>query len=371
MYHSRAFIKNPLEFNCIVVNNRLSPISADKFIELECAAAVVMAEQICLHCKKSVVSSAECLRCGGSFHPACLVQASEAKGRQCRHIDARGLLKEVDSQSKLLQKMTLKISALEESIKKSDTIIAQQNDQTSKIISELTERITALEEKLADYQGSDNDCRVAEIDSQLTQRESQTGLIALVSEKLKIQSEEISCKLDNVVGAIKSTNKELVRFLAQSSTSLEPPINNIGSAVAASVTGTPELLPAKQSAIVRGTNSGPSDISAAIPRKWFYVGNLDSECTTDSLIKHLDTRGLKPLSCEKLQRDGEDKASFKISVTPDKESSILNGDNWPANIIVKPFIFRKMPRNNRSTQDNRNFRRGSEHYYRRRNRRFQ
>lgn len=39
----------------------------------------------CFHCRKVVVNYQKCAKCGAVFHPACMVQANEAKGRQCFH----------------------------------------------------------------------------------------------------------------------------------------------------------------------------------------------------------------------------------------------------------------------------------------------
>lgn len=44
-----------------------------------------LVKEKCFHCKKVVVNYQKCVKCSAVFHPACMVQANEAKGRQCFH----------------------------------------------------------------------------------------------------------------------------------------------------------------------------------------------------------------------------------------------------------------------------------------------
>ncbi|CAG9771310.1 unnamed protein product [Ceutorhynchus assimilis] len=53
--------------------------------------------------------------------------------------------------------------------------------------------------------------------------------------------------------------------------------------------------------VVSGKNTNNLSITAAKPCKWFYVGNLSSDCTVDSLRSHMVDVGLSTMGCEKLK----------------------------------------------------------------------
>lgn len=107
----------------------------------------------CCHCKKSVTEVVKCRKCGNSFHPACLTQASRLRSAECVHVTEskvrsgsvvdcddtqkllllRTLVKELQSKNQILEENCLlreKVSNLEEKLKISkDTLENHKHKQ--------------------------------------------------------------------------------------------------------------------------------------------------------------------------------------------------------------------------------------------------
>lgn len=190
---------------------------------------------------------------------------------------------------------------------------------------------------------------------------------------LRNQQEQIALKLDSVVDAIKNTNVELVKtFLskneelvktAQSKDNTNPRVftqSQVSQAINDSLTHINLVTRNKSSKapsnVISGKNTNSFNITAAKSCKWFYVGNLSSECTVDLLKSHLVDIGLSPMSCEKLKSKQDHKSSFKIAIPTEQESMILNSNEWPMDVIVKPFVFK--PDRQYNSTGPRNFHRG-------------
>lgn len=323
----------------------------------------------CLHCKKDVVASIECLKCGGYFHPACMAQANEAKSKHCLHVDLKGLVKEYEAQNKIIQKLLSKITKLEDNVSKNSEI---STINTAKIM-ELTAKVETLENELQQYRVNNLSETRPDLPSSAGEESFRDleSIGSILNKELKNHSEILADKMNNVAKAILSSNKELVRFLTHNATLNHGPSLNAdqreqgysevipqtedSSKLSSSNLARTSSLSTNPGGVIRGTSEGTLRISAACEQKWFYVGNLTRECTDEQIKNHLIENNISVLSCEKLDRN-DHRASFKISVTPQQETAILNSKIWPLNVIVKPFVFRRSGlRTNGSRQ---NFRRG-------------
>ncbi|XP_050312962.1 uncharacterized protein LOC126748003 [Anthonomus grandis grandis] len=356
---------------------------------------VPSSDKICVHCKKNVVTCLECLRCGKIFHPACMNQANEAKNKQCRHIDVRGLAKEVESQNKTILKLNNKINILEETIKKlmekSENQQLQESPSLNNPIMEINKKIEEMEQDIEYLKtkppmlvlSSETVTEVDEI-SENSKQGRDDDLLTTINGALKDQSEQIAIKLDGIVQAIKSTNKELVEFLTQNITKSSPvtktplqekkllnitnanpakelmqtrPTIANGISASSSATINQTSISNQIQSMVKGTGR-VLDITAAAERKWYYVGNLHPDCTEERLKDHLIKNDIDLSSCEKLNSQFDHKVAFKISFEPQLEKLVLNSDLWPLNVVVKPFSFRPMGRRFNGMNTSQNFRRG-------------
>lgn len=108
-----------------------------------------------------------------------------------------------------------------------------------------------------------------------------------------------------------------------------------------------------------GTRDRVMSIAAAQRRKWFYIGNLDLNTNKEELCKHLNSFDISIIDCEKLQvRNNNYAAAFKVAVTPEETSKILDSEIWPKSVAVKPYIFNQRDggsSNDRGHQPRRNF----------------
>lgn len=170
--------------------------------------------------------------------------------------------------------------------------------------------------------------------------------------ELKNQAENIAEKLEGVVKAIIKSNTELVQLMTSPTVtknvkdSIQRQSNdkekttekrNSGKANAHGHTDN-VYLTTKRNSIIKGTNNNHMSLSAATERKWMYVGNLSPDCTVDKVKSHLESNGITILSCDSLASKFSHMASFKISIAPNLQDKLMNGDLWPVGVTVKPFI---------------------------------
>lgn len=101
--------------------------------------------------------------------------------------------------------------------------------------------------------------------------------------------------------------------------------------------------------IIKGTDT--TSPLASYPKKaWIYVGRARLGTTSETVIKHLENKfPTRKFTAEALPvRDSANICSFKVSADLDMLDELYREENWPANIIVKRFVFFRSQRGHRS-----------------------
>lgn len=350
-----------------------------------------VAERKCLHCKKNVTSSIECLKCAGFFHPACMAQANEAKNKSCRHMDSKSLVKEFEAQNKLIQKLITKIEAKEDNFNKQNSVSDILNATDEKII-ELSEKVEALENEINRLKAKnipDPESKESPIDLAVEGTKNTEGpgegIGNILAEELRKQSEGLNSKLDNVAKAIISTNKDLVRFLTQSiptQSQFQPklqsaPIRNESRSFQSSnnlqLTGQQksqrpvrsmerQSMPnsarvserSSNNPVLIGRGAGSGLFSAGERRQWLYLGRCDPSTTEEHITDYLKNQlSISDVKCLVLDKN-DDVVSFKIGVKESLLKGLLDPNLWPVGTAVKEF----RPRRLWAKQTSANFRGG-------------
>ncbi|CAG9773891.1 unnamed protein product [Ceutorhynchus assimilis] len=237
-----------------------------------------------------------------------------------------------------------KVAALESRI---DTV-----GQTDEI-----EQMAQLGKKIAEVNAHDTRYR----DTATNGKDETTDII---KQYLHEQSEQLTNKLDSVVSAIKSANKDLVSFLTTSdhfqaqnkaqpkkdvlvlknnSTEENKALNNkmqptlevkasSGSNSASGASGRICSGPERPSLKVANKNIGERMVKLS----WVYLSNLDIETKPDDILAVLDPKFTHIYQCHKLPSrfENPNSAAFKLGIPEELEEKYLSTNFWPDGCVV-------------------------------------
>lgn len=322
---------------------------------------------MCFQCGKKVIKKVRCAYCEVDYHKSCFSRKTCCSKRQNEAIDEQednltnktlmdalkfenNLLKDLNHELKTKNALLMeKINTLEEKISQQQIKAPGENQES------ITEAITLIiSTSLQDY-FKEHKLNTNEIDvNENKEKQSMDGNESHKQMKKKEQgntskSEQKQTKKKGQGNTSKSEQNKQNQYqsnpdergIATQSISKSEVQNAISSAMQhLENSGKPLESAGNQKTNITGTNSFISNIMAAEKRSWFFVGNLKKDTSEQQMESHLRNISVNVLSCKKLENKNNDyTASFKIGVEPESSNIVLDPNNWPLNVSLRPFRF--------------------------------
>lgn len=280
-------------------------------------------------------------------------------------------------------------------------------------VTELKAKIVSLETKYHDTKQTDLGKQVTQMEENISEMRKQVqianktshasttaievqDITTVIKTYLDKQSEQMTNKLESVVGAIKSANKDLVSFLTtsdkfphkkqQTAKNVPPELSLYKNVVVKGPTNSvqpaeDQITNSTESAIKSDGRicSGPERPMLKVANKnigerivklsWIYLSNLDVQTKPDDILAVLDPKLAHIYQCHKLPSrfQNPNSAAFKLGIPEDLEEKYLSTDFWPDGCVVDRYRNRRQDNNGRSGVLNGN-RRNFPHFIQRRHR---
>lgn len=105
----------------------------------------------------------------------------------------------------------------------------------------------------------------------------------------------------------------------------------------------------KKRTTVKGSKKVTGAFKSACETRDLYIGRCDSTVSIENVVSYIrDEFDINVLSCECISKRDINVKSFKVTVTVDECTRLMDPDLWPENIRVRKFYF-KNNRNDRPT----------------------
>lgn len=306
---------------------------------------------MCFHCGKKVIKKVRCAYCEVDYHKSCFSRKTccskrqnETSDEQEDNLTNKTLMDALKFENNLLKKLNYelksknallmeKISTLEEKLLQQQIKAPGENQES------ITEAITliisrSLQDYFKEHKVNTNETEVNknkekqsvernESHKQMKKKEQEKTSKSEQSKQKQHQSNPYEHGIDTQ-SISKSEVQTAISSAMQNLENSKKPLESAGN----------------QKTNVTGTNSFISNIMAAEKRSWFFVGNLKADTSEQQMESHLRNISVNVLSCKKLENKNNDyTASFKIGVEPEASNIILDSNNWPLNVSLRPFRF--------------------------------
>ena len=92
-----------------------------------------------------------------------------------------------------------------------------------------------------------------------------------------------------------------------------------------------------------GSSTADLGLKAAktlIKKKHYYVGNLDVECTVETLKSFLSAMGVAVIKCDSIKSSFKNTASFFVGIEARTLDVFLEMSNWPMHVVIREWAFK-------------------------------
>ena len=105
----------------------------------------------------------------------------------------------------------------------------------------------------------------------------------------------------------------------------------------------------KKKEVIKGTKKSDGTLKGVMGNFDLYIGKCDSSVTTDVIINYIKNEAnIEALSCTCLNNDRPGVKSFKVNLSYNDRTTLLNPKFWPENIVVRKFYNSKSSKNGRN-----------------------
>ena len=174
----------------------------------------------------------------------------------------------------------------------------------------------------------------------VAERENTQSKLTNIDEAQNCQTQEKTAKAPSATNAYSNANFYLDAAKTCIKVSEAPPVSlpYLGPPLTRKERRKPKMLYGKRS-------PEGSEIKT-YSKNSVFVGKLDINTTEEELKKYLEQRGVKDATCKRLKTESNDGRTFKsaaffVSFYTDFIDIIFNEDTWPANTLVKEWVFKK------------------------------
>jgi len=104
------------------------------------------------------------------------------------------------------------------------------------------------------------------------------------------------------------------------------------------------LAPGNRSIRMIGTAANSVHLKAAkdsTKQEVFCIYNADVDATCDSIVSFVKSFNVKVVSCFDAKTRVPDTKSFRICINKSNRKEFVNKDNWPCNILVREWSFKR------------------------------